>query len=55
MKLVRDSVNEVHWTLLDDNGDVIMYDVILGVFIYPTEYSDYTSVRFVFNEIGDAF
>lgn len=51
MKLVRQNSESIWWDLIDDNDDVIKYDVMIGARLFRI--NDVFVANFI--EVGDIF
>lgn len=51
MKLVRENSEVMWWTLIDDNGNVVKYDVLIGARLFRI--NDVFVANFI--EVGDIF
>lgn len=56
MKFVRNSPNSYLWHLLDDDDDLVVGDVLLGMYMLTnTLPNGRIQARLVFNEVGNIF
>lgn len=51
MKLIRENSNVMWWDLIDDNGNVVKYNVLIGAHLFRI--NDIFVASFI--EVGDIF